>query len=173
MSVYQNQLLLDTLEGRDSFIDITDEVNRLVKDSQINKGIVCVSTPHTTCAVFFEEYTHDRDDKGDDFLLVDFSKGLETIFPPHLSADSYHYPGEKHYQAVASWPNPEQWLPGGDRKALWNADAHLKASLIGSSETIPITENTLAIGKTGYLYFVDFDRTRRRERRVQVTVIGE
>lgn len=173
MTVYQSQFSLETVAQRDSYFDITLEVARCIQESQIQTGIVSVSTPHTTCAVFFEEYTHDTDPNGDDFLNLDLSRGLEKIFPPHQSADAYLYPGEKHYQAVESWPNPEQWLPGGDRKALWNADAHLKTSLMGSSETIPVTENKLAIGKTGYVYFVDFDRTRERQRKVQVTVIGE
>ncbi|MBJ8349997.1 YjbQ family protein [Streptococcus sp. CSL7508-lung] len=71
------------------------------------------------------------------------------------------------------WDNPEQWLPGGDKKALWNADAHLKASLIGASETLPIISGDLGIGKTGYVFFVDFDTTRKRKRYYHVTVIGE
>lgn len=98
---------------------------------------------------------------------------LEKIIPPHLSADSYHYPGEKHYQEVESRPNPEEWLPNGDRSALWNGDAHLKATILGSSETLAVVDGKLAIGKTGYVYFADFDKTRERTRKYRVVIIGE
>ena len=45
----------------------------------------------------------------------------------------------------------------GDRSALWNADAHLKATILGSSETFEVSDGKLAVGKTGYIYFADFD----------------
>ncbi|MGT2753122.1 YjbQ family protein [Streptococcus porcinus] len=173
MTVYQSQFSLNTHAQRDSYFDVTSQVRTVLAESHIQNGMVYVTTPHTTCAIFFEEWTHDSDTNGDDFLNLDLSKALERIFPPHTSSETYHYPGEAHYRAVESWPNPEQWLPGGDRRALWNADAHLKASLIGASEMVPVKQNSLAIGKTGYIYFVDFDRTRERERRVQVTIIGD
>ncbi len=173
MSVFQTVFSLETVAKRDSYFNITENVNSAIKESNIENGICLISTPHTTCSILFEEWTHDQNHNGDDFLNLDLSIGLEKIFPPHNSADIYQYPGEEHYKAVGSWPNPEQWLPNGDRKALWNADAHLKASLIGSSESIPVSEAKLAVGKTGYVYFVDFDRTRERTRKYNITIIGE
>ena len=74
---------------------------------------------------------------------------------------------------MESWPNPEEWLPNGDRSALWNGDAHLKATIVGSSETLAVVDGKLAIGKTGYVYFADFDKTRERTRKYRVVVIGE
>ncbi|KHD44110.1 YjbQ family protein [Streptococcus hongkongensis] len=173
MSVFQKTFSLETVANRDSYFNITEDVARAIQESKIDNGICLISTPHTTCSIFFEEWTHDQDSNGDDFLNLDLSVGLEKLFAPHDSTDVYHYPGEEHYKAVESWPNPERWLPNGDRKALWNADAHLKATLIGSSETIPLVGNQLAVGKTGYVYFVDFDRTRQRTRKVNVTIIGD
>jgi len=114
-----------------------------------------------------------KDENGVDYLQLDLNTILEKIIPPHLSADSYHYPGEKHYQEVESWPNPEEWLPNGDRSALWNGDAHLKATILGSSETLAVVDGKLAIGKTGYVYFADFDKTRERTRKYRVVIIGE
>ncbi|MBQ1404394.1 MAG: YjbQ family protein, partial [Lachnospiraceae bacterium] len=64
-------------------------------------------------------------------------------------------------------------LPGGDRTALWNGDAHLRATLLGSSQVLDVTDGKLGVGTTGYIYFVDFDRTRERQRRCIITVIGE
>ncbi|MDV5976980.1 UNVERIFIED_CONTAM: YjbQ family protein [Streptococcus canis] len=173
MTVYQKEFSVGTVANRDSYHDISEVVRQVIAASSIQTGICVVTTPHTTCSVFFEEYTHDKDAEGDDFLNLDLSEQLERIIPRHLAKESYHYPGSAHYQAVLAWENPEDWLPNGDKTALWNADAHLKASLLGSSQTIAVTSGKWNVGKTGYLYLVDFDRTRERERRYQITVIGD
>ena len=54
-----------------------------------------------------------------------------------------------------------------------NGDAHLKATILGSSETLAVVDGKLAIGKTGYVYFADFDKTRERTRKYRVVIIGE
>lgn len=173
MTVFQKEFKVDTKEGQVSYIDITNSIHQTITESGIQSGICTVITAHTTCSIFFEEDTHDKDENGVDYLQLDLNTILEKIIPPHLSADSYHYPGEKHYQEVESWPNPEEWLPNGDRSALWNGDAHLKATIIGSSETLAVVDGKLAIGKTGYVYFADFDKTRERTRKYRVVIIGE
>ena len=64
-------------------------------------------------------------------------------------------------------------LPGGDRRALLNADAHLKSTLLGSSATLEVDEGKLGVGSTGYVYFVDFDRAEGRNRKCKIIIIGE
>ena len=54
------------------------------------------------------------------------------------------------------------------RHAEGNSDAHLKASLIGNSETIPVTKNALALGTWQGVYFCEFDGPRNRAVHVQV-----
>ena len=130
-------------------------------------------SPHTTCAVFFEEFVHDFDENGNEFLQEDLNDVLTSIIPDQDKEGIYHYPGEKHYQAVESWPNAADYLPNGDRKALWNGDAHLKATIIGSSESFEVADGKLAVGTTGYVYFVDFDRTRPRPRKCKIVIIGD
>lgn len=156
-----------------TYINIKDQVIEAIKESKIENGICAVVTPHTTCSVFFEEYTHDVDEKGVEFLQLDLNNSLEKIIPRHKSADTFIYPGEKHYEAVESWPNASDYLPNGDRKALWNGDAHLKSTILGSSEVFVVENNTLSVGTTGYVYFVDFDVTRPRTRSCNIVVIGE
>ena len=63
-------------------------------------------------------------------------------------------------------------MPNG-RQDLWNGDAHLRSTLLGSSEVFDVTEGKLGVGSTGYVYFADFDRTRGRQRRCVITVLGE
>lgn len=160
-------------EGMVSYHNITDSVRKAIEQSGVTNGTCTVVTPHTTCAVFFEEYTHDTDRNGIEFLQLDMNRILDTIVPPHNSAEAYLYPGEEHYCAVESWPDASMWLPGGDRSSLWNGDAHIKATLVGCSEVFAVVDCQLAVGKTGYVYFVDFDCTRARKRQYKIVVMGE
>ncbi|MDK2943765.1 MAG: hypothetical protein PWQ24_480 [Mesotoga sp.] len=51
-----------------------------------------------------------------------------------------------------------------------NSDAHIKASLVGSSVTVPFRDNSLMLGIWQCIYFCEFDGPRNRE--VIVTVVG-
>lgn len=52
-----------------------------------------------------------------------------------------------------------------------NGDAHLKAGLVGPSETIPIIEGRLGLSRWQNIFFCEFDGPRR-ERRIVCTVLG-
>jgi len=52
-----------------------------------------------------------------------------------------------------------------------NADAHLKAGLVGPSETVPIIDGRLGLSTWQNIFFCEFDGPRKR-RRVVVTIIG-
>ena len=171
--VYKQQITVQSHGNTPSYINITEEVKKVIQQSNIQNGICTVISPHTTCSVFFEEFVHDYNKSGDEFLQQDLNNVLTKIIPDQVSADIYTYPGEEHYKAVESWPNAAEYLPDGDRKALWNCDAHLKATLIGSSQTFDVDNGKLGVGTTGYVYFVDFDRTRSRTRKCKIIVIGE
>jgi secondary thiamine-phosphate synthase enzyme len=51
-----------------------------------------------------------------------------------------------------------------------NADAHLKAMLLGSSETIPVIDGSLHLGTWQSIFLAEMDGPRTRE--VTVTVIS-
>lgn len=173
MTVYKSTIEVDTKAGISTYIDVTEQVNETVSKSGIKDGIAAVITSHTTCAVFYEEDAHDKNEDGLDTLQQELNNVLEKIIPNHDSAETYVYPGEEHYQVVESWDNAEDYLPGGDRSALWNGDAHLKSTIIGTSEVFNVENNKLVVGSTGDIYFVDYDTTRERTRKVSITVIGE
>jgi secondary thiamine-phosphate synthase enzyme len=59
----------------------------------------------------------------------------------------------------------------GWRHVEGNSDGHVKASLVGSSVTIPIAEGRLALGTWQGVYFCEFDGPRTRN--VLVSVLGE
>ncbi|WP_456482849.1 secondary thiamine-phosphate synthase enzyme YjbQ [Methanopyrus kandleri] len=52
-----------------------------------------------------------------------------------------------------------------------NADAHLRALLLGSSVTIPVSDGDLVLGTWQSVLFVELDGPRSR--RLLVTVVGE
>jgi len=62
---------------------------------------------------------------------------------------------------------------GEDKAGVLNTDAHLRSSILGRSETIPVIDGRLELGEFGHVYFVDFDYTRPRKRTVIVQIIGE
>jgi len=173
MTVYKETIQLQSHGTTPTFLNITDEVKQAIEKSGIKEGLCTVISPHTTCAVFFEEFVHDFDENGNEFLQEDLNNVLTSIIPDQNKEGIYRYPGEKHYQAVESWPNAADYLPNGDRKALWNGDAHLKATIIGSSESFEVADGKLAVGTTGYVYFVDFDRKRPRPRKCKIVIIGD
>ncbi len=173
MAVYKETINLQSHGKTPTYINITPEVRRVIEASGIQNGIVVAISPHTTCSVFFEEFVHDFTEDGDEFLQVDLNNALAKIIPDHVSADQYKYPGEEHYKDVETWPDVDFYLPNGDRTALFNGDAHLRSTIVGSSATLEVDEGKLGVGATGYVYFVDFDRTRPRQRKCKIIVIGE
>jgi len=58
---------------------------------------------------------------------------------------------------------------GGWRHAEGNADAHIKASLMGSSVTVPIDGGKMALGTWQGVFLCEFDGPRRRTVLVSVT----
>lgn len=53
-----------------------------------------------------------------------------------------------------------------------NGDAHLKAGLVGPSETVPLIEGELGLSRWQNLFFCEFDGPRA-DRRVVVTVLAD
>jgi secondary thiamine-phosphate synthase enzyme len=53
-----------------------------------------------------------------------------------------------------------------------NGDAHLKAGLVGPSETVPLIDGALGLSRWQNLFFCEFDGPRR-DRRVVVTILAD
>ena len=173
MAVYKETIAVESHGTTPTYVNITPQVRAAIQNSGIQNGTCTVISPHTTCSVFFEEFVHDFTEDGEEFLQVDLNRVLSSIIPDQTREGIFLYPGEEHYKAVASWPDAEAYLPGGDRTALWNGDAHLKATLLGSSQVFDVDNGNLGVGTTGYIYVADFDRTRPRTRKCKIIVMGE
>ncbi|HXN04432.1 MAG TPA: secondary thiamine-phosphate synthase enzyme YjbQ [Candidatus Acidoferrum sp.] len=120
---------------RSDAIEITELVQRVVRESGVETGLCQIYVPHTTAGVFINE-------NADPDALRDILNTLEALIP---------------------WEN-------GYRHAEGNAAAHIKASLVGTSQTVPVRSGRLALGRWQGIYFADFDGPR--ERQFQVTILA-
>lgn len=126
-------LKIDT-NKREEFIDITNEIFEIVKNSSIDKGIVNVFVQHTTAGITINE-------NADPDVVRDMLSTFDKIVP---FEDNY-----KHYEG--------------------NSHAHIKASMLGSSVSIPIEEGKMILGTWQGIYFCEFDGPRNRK--VVVSII--
>ena len=56
----------------------------------------------------------------------------------------------------------------GYRHAEGNSDAHVKSSLVGCSQQVPIKNGKLALGTWQGIYFCEFDGPRNRKVSIQI-----
>lgn len=172
MTVYGEKIVVTSNGKRASYHEITNQVKEIIKKSNVKDGIVVVSTPHSTCSVFFEEFVHDFDWNGDEFIQVDMNRILDKLVPRQLTESDYLYPGPKHVKFLEDLAKKDPAYPA-DPATILNGDAHIRASIFGSSETFVLTDAKLQIGSVGYIYFVDWDQNRVRKRNIFVQIIGE
>lgn len=172
MTVKHHQLTIESNGRRVTYTEITDQVKAFVKETGVKDGICVVASPHTTCSVIFEEYVHDKDWNGDELLQVDMNKILDEIVPRQLTESDYLYPGPEHVAFLEDLAKVDPSFPT-DPATILNADAHIRGSIFGSSETLVLKDGVLQIGSVGYLYFIDWDQNRKRERKCNIVVMGE
>ncbi|MBH9991355.1 YjbQ family protein [Lactobacillus sp. W8092] len=171
MQVYQDDVQIPTA-ARITYQNITDDVKKIIQTSQIQNGICLVQTSHTTCSVLFEEYVHDKDFNGDEYLQVDLNRLLDKMIPREWSENSnYRYPGPKHVAFLQGLAQQDANYPS-DPATVLNGDAHIRGSLFGSNQTFAIKNSELLIGTVGYIYFVDWDQNRPRNRVCHVAILG-
>lgn len=84
MKTYTEYLIFNTKTIKE-YINITGEVGRIVKKSDIKEGMVLVSTMHITAGVFVND-----NEQG---FLHDLDKWLDKIAPPGLPYE-HHRTGE-------------------------------------------------------------------------------
>ncbi len=114
-------------------LDITAQVQKVVKESKIAEGLCCVFVPHTTAGVTINE-------NADPSVKEDILKELNKVIPFN-----------DHYSHLEG-----------------NAAAHIKASIVGSSVNIPVSNNNLLLGTWQGICFCEFDGPRTRKFYVKV-----
>jgi secondary thiamine-phosphate synthase enzyme len=140
VSVHTGLLRLET-EGEAQIVDLTPGVETVVRQSGVSTGVVSVFVTGSTAAVTTMEYEPGG--------VTDLRALVERLIP----------------RAPAGGGDYAHNVMNGDD----NAHAHLRASLIGPSETIPLVAGRLVLGTWQQVVLIDFDdRPRRREVHVQV-----
>lgn len=101
------------------------------------------------------------------------SEGLATVFVPHTTAgvtiNENADPDVVHDVLMTL----EELAPrdrGGYRHMEGNSDAHVKASMMGSSVSVIVDHGELCLGTWQGIYFCEFDGPRSR--RMMVSVVG-
>jgi secondary thiamine-phosphate synthase enzyme len=131
---------------REKFADVTDDIYRIVSDSGVVNGTVTLYTPHTTTAILINEH--------EERLLSDLERTLERIAPQtmHYLHDDLQY---------RDCP-PDEPL---------NGHAHCKALFLQPSQTIPIVDKGLLLGRWQSIFYLELD-SLERERNLEILVNG-
>jgi secondary thiamine-phosphate synthase enzyme len=114
---------------REELVEFTDQVQRQLKESEVQEGVVVLYVQHTTAGLTVNE-------NADPDVPRDMLHALRTLIPQH-GMDFRH--GEE------------------------NSDAHIKASLVGPSVTIPFKNGELLLGRWQGIFLCEFDGGRERK----------
>lgn len=138
--VIQGEHLVVESSERVELVDLTDRVMALVRRSGLREGMVSLWSMHTTCALFINE--------SQTALLADIRRVLEEFAAP----DQYY----RHND------------PAHSDCSRANADAHLRALLLGHSVTLQMSGGELVLGQWQRILMAELDGPRSRTLRVQL-----
>ena len=139
----QTGLLRISTAGDGEIVDLTPGVKQVLQTAQLDNASVTVFVTGSTAAVTTMEY-----EPGGVADLTEVLERLAPLAPP----------------GGGDW---EHNTRNGDD----NAHAHLRASLLGPSLTIPLIDGHLALGTWQQVVLIDFD-DRPRQRTVTVQVVS-
>jgi secondary thiamine-phosphate synthase enzyme len=134
-------LLRLSTPGDGAIVDLTEGVRSIVRRSQVETGVAVVFAVGSTVAVTTMEYEPGG--------VADLQALLDRLVP--RSAD----------------PDYEHNVRNNDT----NAHAHLRAAVIGPSESVPVVRGELGLGTWQQVVLIDFD-DRPRDRVVSVSVLA-
>jgi secondary thiamine-phosphate synthase enzyme len=126
-------------------INITKDLNEIVRKQGLKAGFVIVQSLHTTTAIFINEFQQ--------ALLDDIKSFLERIV------------GRIEY-----WRHNDPKLSECSRR---NADSHLRAMLLGHTLSVPVRDGELALGNWQSIILAELDGPRDRAIHVQVLGVPE
>jgi len=143
------QMHLETLcyETRErlELINITRDLNEVVRKHGLKAGFLLVQSLHTTTAIFINEFQQ--------ALLDDIKAFLERLV------------GRFDY-----WRHNDPKLSECNRK---NADSHLRAMLLGHTLQVPVRNGEIALGGWQSIILAELDGPRERAIHVQVMGVQE
>jgi secondary thiamine-phosphate synthase enzyme len=123
---------------RMEFVNITADVERVVRESAVQEGLCLVNAMHITASVFIND-----DEPG---LHADYKRWLEKLAPFDASPEAYHH----------------------NRTGEDNGDAHHKRQIMGREVVVAITEGKLDFGPWERIFYGEFDGRRSKRVLVKV-----
>lgn len=129
------------------FIDLTAALSRVVEGFGLREGVVTVQTRHTTTGLMINEH--------EPLLLADIQAMCERLVPASVA------------YAHDDFDRRTVHLAPGERR---NGHAHCRAALLRTSESVPVVEGQLSLGRWQRVFLVEFDGGQRRE--VSVALAG-
>ena len=138
-NVHADLMSLHTDE-RLQLVDITPRLEARIRATEVTDGIALVSSMHTTLALFINECQ--------EALLHD----IRTFLTDLVDRDR-------------DWRHNDPRFSDCDRR---NADAHLRASLLGHSIAIPVYNGRLGLGTFQSVIAAELDGPRTRSLHLQV-----
>ena len=142
MSVHTALLRVQT-EGEGQIVDLTDGLAGALRSAEVSDGVVTVFVTGSTAAIT----TMEHEPGG----VQDLQEAVERLVPrSRPDGGDYAHNTRNHDD---------------------NAHAHLRASLVGPSESVPLVAGRLVLGTWQQLVLIDFD-DRPRERTLVVQVIS-
>ena len=127
------------------FIDVTDQIEAVVRESGIENGVAVAFSAHTTAGVAINE--------AEPLLLDDMRRLLERF----ASRDADYQHDDLTIRTVNLEPNERA-----------NGHAHCQRLFIGASESIPVVAGRLQMGRWQRIFFVELDGPRPRHLVVQL-----
>lgn len=147
MLALTNRLVFETTKAPE-FIDITDDVVRFVRESRVQNGCVVIYSKHTTAAIKVNE--------NEPLLIEDMERFLKRIAPQDANYRHNDFSVRTVNLEEEDWPN---------------GHAHCQHLLMNTSETVPVIDGELQLGRWQRVFLVELDRPRSRE--VVLQALGE
>ncbi|WP_068776189.1 secondary thiamine-phosphate synthase enzyme YjbQ [Paenibacillus sp. FJAT-26967] len=120
----------------------------------------------------FNLRTHEKDEMVEiTSIIADLIKqyavedGMAVIYCPHTTAGiaiNENADPDVRHDVLMRLSDVFPWKQPGDRHAEGNTAAHLKAMLVGSSQTVLVSDGELQLGQWQGIYFCEFDGPRDR-----------
>jgi secondary thiamine-phosphate synthase enzyme len=136
--------------ARYTYLDLTEELERAIKDSGVTDGAAIAFCAHTTCALLINEW--------EDGALEDFRSRMV-----HLVPDDVYY---AHDDIARRTQNLDE---SHERR---NGPAHVKAMVLSaSSHAIPVVNGEPLLGRWQRLILFEMDEPK--DRQIAFHVFGE
>ena len=144
----KNKIIKISSKNKFEMVDISDQVEDIVKESGIVNGLVNIQSLHTTASIFIQEK--------ETGLRVDIVNFLQKVVD-----QSCYYQHDDFNIRTENMCDDE----------CANGASHIMNMIISTATTLNIVNNKIQFGTWQKIIFIELDRAR--ERKIAIQVIGE